>query len=101
MNEGLNDQPVLMVEGLEVSYRSFKVLKNLSFSVNSGSCLTVMGSSGCGKSTLMKALIGLIKPSKGLIKYAEADLWNDRNQMNEQLLSNFGVLFKDLHFGVL
>lgn len=49
------------------------VLKGISFDLEPGSHLCVMGESGCGKSTLLKALYGLLDLDKGEI------FWNDKN----------------------
>lgn len=49
-------QSLLKVEGLTVQKSGKTVLDNVSFSVNKGECLAIIGSSGSGKSTLIKAL---------------------------------------------
>lgn len=65
-----------MVNAIEVNnlYKSFKlgkesveVLKDLSFSIEKGKFLSIMGSSGCGKSTLLYLLGGLDTPTSGSI----------------------------------
>ncbi len=66
---------------VENLYKSFKVgkdnvevLKNLTFSVEKGSFLSIMGPSGCGKSTLLYLLGGLDKPTSGKVLINEKDL---------------------------
>ncbi|MBP3721638.1 MAG: amino acid ABC transporter ATP-binding protein, partial [Selenomonadaceae bacterium] len=44
-------------------------LKNISFNINKGETLAIIGGSGSGKSTLLRLLIGLIKPTEGEIYY--------------------------------
>jgi peptide/nickel transport system ATP-binding protein len=44
-------------------------LEDVSFDISAGETLGVVGESGCGKSTLARALMGIIKPDKGEIKY--------------------------------
>ncbi len=56
-------------KNLELAYEGNTVLDNLSFEVNKGDYLCIVGENGSGKSTLMKALLGLMKPAKGEIKY--------------------------------
>lgn len=56
-------------EKLELAYEGNTVLDNLSFQVNKGDYLCIVGENGSGKSTLMKSLLGLLKPAKGEIKY--------------------------------
>ncbi len=54
----------LQVENLEVYYGVIKALKGISFEVNKGEIVTLIGANGAGKTTTMQSIIGLI-PSKG------------------------------------
>ncbi|MBE6782592.1 MAG: ABC transporter ATP-binding protein [Ruminococcaceae bacterium] len=56
-------------EKCELAYEGKTVLSDLSFEVNKGDYLCIVGENGSGKSTLMKALLGLIKPVSGEIKF--------------------------------
>ena len=53
-----------------------------------------MGASGCGKSTLLKSMTGLLKPTLGNIRFIGGELWGGGEVPNQDLLSNFGVLFQ-------
>lgn len=46
-----------------------KILDQISFNVKEGEILAILGKSGCGKSTLLRIIAGLIKPSRGKVKY--------------------------------
>jgi zinc transport system ATP-binding protein len=59
---------VLNVKDLDVKYRSGYALKNVSFSVHAGDYVGVAGPNGAGKTTLIKAILGLVKHSKGTIE---------------------------------
>ncbi|MRR38444.1 ATP-binding cassette domain-containing protein, partial [bacterium] len=52
-------KPVIDVQGLEMSYGSFVLMRDLNFTINRGDIFIIMGGSGCGKSTLLKHLVGL------------------------------------------
>lgn len=54
-------------KNLTLGYENKIVLENLSFTINQGDYLCIVGENGSGKSTLMKALLGLISPFKGEI----------------------------------
>ncbi|MCD6114555.1 MAG: amino acid ABC transporter ATP-binding protein, partial [Thermoprotei archaeon] len=58
---------MVLVEDLHVRYGNLEVLKGITFSVNYGEKVVILGPSGSGKSTLLKSLILLVKPWKGKI----------------------------------
>ena len=88
------EEAIISVENLCLSYGSFKVLEKVSFEVEKGTCMVVMGGSGCGKSTLLKSMIGLLAPKEGGILFKSQDLWSGKKSHRQKLLSEFGVLFQ-------
>lgn len=54
---------MIHVRNLNVFYGSSRILKHISFQMNTGECLVITGSSGCGKSTLAHVLAGLLPNS--------------------------------------
>jgi branched-chain amino acid transport system ATP-binding protein len=60
---------MLKVEHLDVRYGDLQVLWDVSLEVGEGEIVALIGSNGTGKSTLIRAIAGLIKPSKGTITY--------------------------------
>ena len=67
---------LLKFEDINISYEKRQVLYDLSFSLNSGEILGVVGNSGCGKSTLLKSIMGLSGPKvlTGNIFFENIDL---------------------------
>jgi len=49
-------------------YETFTVLKDVSFEVNEGECVGIIGDNGSGKSTLLKIIANILRPSKGTVK---------------------------------
>lgn len=58
---------LLKCDNVSFSYENTEVIKNLSFSLNKGDYLCIVGENGSGKSTLIKGLLGLKQPSDGRI----------------------------------
>ena len=72
------DQTILAVEDLEVSYGMTSVLRSFSFTLHHGERLAVVGESGSGKSTAIGAVLGLLPPgghiTHGRVRYRGQDL---------------------------
>ncbi len=62
---------IIECRSLTLAYGGAVVLRDLSFEVPRGEIMLVSGENGSGKSTLVKALLGLLKPVSGEIRYAE------------------------------
>lgn len=60
---------LIKVENLTLSYENMTVVKDLSFTVESGDYLCIVGENGSGKSTLVKSLLSLKKPVGGEITF--------------------------------
>ncbi len=58
---------MLKVENLVVSYGMIEAIKGISFEVNDGEIVTLIGANGAGKTTTMQTISGLLKPASGSI----------------------------------
>ena len=58
---------MITYENIEVTFGKFNVLKNISFKLNKGEMLHIIGPNGSGKTTLVKLLVGLLDPTSGHI----------------------------------
>ena len=65
---------LLEVKDLEVSYGVIKALKGISFEVNEGEIVTLIGANGAGKTTTMQSVIGLIPKNGGTVIYDGQDI---------------------------
>jgi branched-chain amino acid transport system ATP-binding protein len=65
---------LLEVRDLNVHYGGIHALKGVSFSVEQGQVVTLIGANGAGKTTTLRAISGLLKPSKGSVTFAGADI---------------------------
>ncbi|MNJ99922.1 High-affinity branched-chain amino acid transport ATP-binding protein LivF [compost metagenome] len=64
---------LLQVEDLEVFYGSIHALKSISFHINKGEVISLIGANGAGKSSTLRAISGLV-PNKGKILFQNEDL---------------------------
>ncbi len=60
---------LISCESLSIGYKNKQVVENLTFCVENGDFLCILGENGSGKSTLMKTVLGLHKPISGRISY--------------------------------
>jgi peptide/nickel transport system ATP-binding protein len=97
-------EPLVRVEGLEVSYHvrggSLKALSDISFDVQPGEIVGVVGESGCGKSTLSSALLRLLPPNgeitSGRVLLRDVDLLGlSAEQMRQLRGTELVMIFQD------
>jgi len=69
---------MLKVENIQVYYGAIHAIKGVSFEVEEGKIVTLIGANGAGKTTIMHTLSGLIKPQTGTISFGETDITNIR-----------------------
>ena len=67
-------EPILKIEDLQVNYGGIEAVKGISFEVQEGQIVTLIGSNGAGKSSTLRTISGLVKPSGGKIMFAGEDI---------------------------
>ena len=60
---------MLKVENLSVHYGMIKAVRDVSFEVNEGEVVSLIGANGAGKTTILRTLSGLVRPSAGKIQF--------------------------------
>jgi branched-chain amino acid transport system ATP-binding protein len=65
---------MLKVENLKVRYGMIEAIKGISFEINDGEIVALIGANGAGKTTTMHAISGLLKPAEGTITLDGVDL---------------------------
>lgn len=66
------NETLLTLSGASVVRDSRKILDNISLTLQRGEIITVIGPNGAGKSTLLKLALGLISPTSGIVRKADA-----------------------------
>ena len=69
MIEASKSKSLLRVDDIHVYYGSIHAIKGISFEVNEGEIVTLIGANGAGKSTTLNTVSGLLKPRSGLITF--------------------------------
>ena len=63
--------PLIQCENLTMSYENRNAVENVSFSIEPGDYLCIVGGNGSGKSTFLKGLLGLMRPKNGKILFGD------------------------------
>ncbi len=90
--------PILQVQNLQHIYSAgtpfeHVALKDVSFTVERGEFIGVIGHTGSGKSTLMQHLNGLLKPTSGQVLLDGKDIWSDK-KLTRQSRFRVGLVFQ-------
>ncbi|MBR5126603.1 MAG: energy-coupling factor transporter ATPase [Oscillospiraceae bacterium] len=90
--------PILEVKNITYTYSTgtpfeHTALDDISFRVNRGEFIGIIGHTGSGKSTLMQQLNGLLKPTSGTISLDGKDIWSDK-KTTRQARFRVGLVFQ-------
>jgi phospholipid/cholesterol/gamma-HCH transport system ATP-binding protein len=88
------EPPLLQVDGLSVQFGQQMVLRDISLDIPAGQTLVVLGESGCGKTVLLKTMIGLVRPSRGEVRFEGQSLSRMRERDLAHLRTKYGFVFQ-------
>ena len=92
---------IIKVEKLQKSFGELEVLKDVSFEVNKGDVIAVIGSSGSGKSPMLRCLIDLEKVTSGSISIGGEYLVKNGNYASQakirELTGRMGLVFQNFN----
>ena len=91
-------EPILQIKNVNYIYSmgtpfEHQALDNVSFSVERGEFVGIIGHTGSGKSTLMQHLNGLLKPTSGQVILDGQDIWSDK-KLTRQAKFRVGLVFQ-------
>ena len=75
--------------------RSMHAVNDVSFSVDTGRVVGVVGESGCGKSTLARLILRLIEPTSGGVQFEDLDLLAQKPKPMRALRARMQMVFQD------
>ena len=96
---------MIEIENVRLRYGAKEILKGVNLHVKKGETLVILGASGSGKSTLLKLIIGLLKPSEGIVRVdgknislmTEEELNKERRHM--AMVFQYSALFDSMSVG--
>ncbi|GMO57327.1 MAG: ABC transporter ATP-binding protein [Treponemataceae bacterium] len=74
MNDTSIDTPILEVKNLFVSYGAINAIRDVSFNVNAGEIVTLIGANGAGKTTALQSISNIIKKETGKVTFFDEDI---------------------------
>ena len=77
------------------SRQILKAVDGISFTINRGETLSLVGESGCGKSTVARVICGLYKPSRGSVVFDGVDMATVQGDELQNLRKRFQMIFQD------
>jgi ABC-2 type transport system ATP-binding protein len=86
----------VVASGLSKDFGSFRALADVSFTVNSGEALVILGENGAGKTTTLRCLAGVIRPTSGTVRVGGVSVADDPEAVRSQvgLLSELPGLYE-------
>ncbi|HEX3570319.1 MAG TPA: ATP-binding cassette domain-containing protein [Acidobacteriaceae bacterium] len=87
--------PIVEFKDVTITFDVKPVLENISFSVDRGQTLIILGPAGCGKSVLLKLANGLLKPDSGSIRIFGQEITTMRERELFALRAHIGMVFQE------
>ncbi len=86
--------PIIELEGVTMRFRQQTILRDIDLKIERGQSLCIIGESGCGKTVMLKLMIGLLRPTEGVVRFDGRDLasLDEREMVSVRL--RFGFLFQ-------
>ncbi len=91
----MSSDPILRIRDIVTRFGPHTIHDGVSFDVERGEVIGVVGGSGTGKSVLLREVIGLLRPAGGSIELLGKDVWSMSPKERIALSTSFGVLFQD------
>ncbi len=79
---------ILNVDNISVHYGAINALRDVSFSLDQGEIVALIGANGAGKSTSLNTISGLLHPSSGSVKYLDREI----SKTSPQEIVNLGII---------
>jgi branched-chain amino acid transport system ATP-binding protein len=81
----------LAIDGVDAGYGAVKALRGVSLKVETGETVALLGTNGNGKSTLIKAIMGLVRPTRGSVSLSIDGRNHDLTRLSPEEIVDLGV----------
>ncbi len=88
------ESPMLEIDDVSVQFGSQPVLRDISLTIPAGETLVILGESGCGKTVLLKTLIGLVRPTRGEVRFEGQSLGRMNERQLATIRTRYGFVFQ-------
>lgn len=85
---------LIELENVSMRFRQQSVLRGINLTFHRGETVCVIGESGCGKTVLLKLIIGLLRPTTGVVRFDGDDISKMNSRELVKLRLRFGFLFQ-------
>jgi phospholipid/cholesterol/gamma-HCH transport system ATP-binding protein len=86
--------PAISLEKIHMKFRQQVVINDLTLTIPKGQTLAIIGESGCGKTVLLKLMVGLLRPTRGVVRFEGRDLAKLNEAELTRVRIRFGFLFQ-------
>ena len=76
---------IIEINNLTKQFKNSLAVKNISFKMNKGKIIGLLGPNGCGKTTTIGMMLGLIKPTSGTVVINHKNIENNRTSLLEKM----------------
>lgn len=90
-----DNEPVIVFRDVSISFGERPVLENVSFSIDRGQTLCILGRSGVGKSVSLRMLMGFLKPDSGSIRFNGQEITELDEQGMQQIRKRVTMVFQN------
>lgn len=106
-----NQEPLLRVENLKkyfdinddlrkLKHQTLKAVDDVTFTLNKGEVLGIVGESGCGKSTLVNTILNLFAPTEGKVFFEGVDVFANAKGSDNAFKKNVQIVFQDPYWSL-
>lgn len=85
---------MISMRGVRMSFNGVTLLDDITFDIDQGERVSLIGPGGCGKSTILKILLGLLKPDAGEVRLMDTDMVNASEDERQVVLRKVGMAFQ-------